>query len=79
MSIERIARQMAAATIEQSIKDIHSKHKTTEAKRNYENAKTWFNSKSTEPFSYYWCLDLTGLNANSIRKYLIEHNVMEEK
>jgi len=31
MSIERIARQIAAATIEQPIKDIRSKHKTTEA------------------------------------------------
>ena len=30
-------------------------------------AMAWFNERSTKPFGYGWCLEVSGMNPNAIR------------
>ena len=66
---------LARAVIYQSLKDLKRQpHKRTrreqakEIEQNKVDARKWFDERNEVPFGYGWCLGVTGLRPNLIRK-----------
>jgi hypothetical protein len=67
-------KDMAHETICLALLDLNPLRETKDSKvrrlKIREETIAWFKQRSTEPFGYGWCLNLTGYNPNALRKYI---------
>jgi len=72
MEEKRYIKRLAAAVLEQALKDYK-----VGRKQDYFDAKNWFKEKSRKTFGFYWCLEYSEANPNLVRKYLDECDKVE--